>query len=110
MDKFPEAFRRFEKVVDVRRIGSFRHLRLSFEWWAGDNWVNSPRQLECLRREGIKHRIPVSDYRLSYPKYYFPEREYHVPKFTWKYERITVRGKLQDRYRDLKTGRFIRKP
>jgi len=29
---------------------------------------------------------------------------------TWRYEVVTVRGGSQDRYRDLKTGRFIRKP
>jgi hypothetical protein len=29
---------------------------------------------------------------------------------TWRFEVVSVRGSSQDRYRDLKTGRFIRKP
>ena len=33
-----------------------------------------------------------------------------VPKMTWRHESVIVMGKSQDRYRDLKTGRFIKKP
>ncbi len=29
---------------------------------------------------------------------------------TWRIERVTVHGKFQIRYRDKKSGRFIRKP
>jgi len=29
---------------------------------------------------------------------------------TWRHETVTVKGKSQTRYRDLKTGRFIKKP
>lgn len=29
---------------------------------------------------------------------------------TWRHEVVTVKGKSQVRYRDLKTGRFIKKP
>lgn len=29
---------------------------------------------------------------------------------TWRHEVVTVKGKSQVRYRDLRTGRFIKKP
>jgi hypothetical protein len=29
---------------------------------------------------------------------------------SWRHENVTVKGKSQDRYRDLSTGRFIKKP
>ena len=44
MDRFPEAFNRFEEVVDVRRIESFRQLRLAFASWAGWKWHDTYMQ------------------------------------------------------------------
>ena len=36
-------------------------------------------------------------------------RSHWIWQPTWKYETNTVRGKSQQRYRDIKTGRFIKK-
>jgi hypothetical protein len=33
LDRFPEAFRRFEEVVDVDRIESYRQLKLTYASW-----------------------------------------------------------------------------
>jgi len=41
----------------------------------------------------------------------FARRQHQVSlRQTWRYETVTVRGKSQVRYRDLQTGRFIKKP
>ena len=106
IDKFADAFKRFEEVVDTRYIHSFTQLKLSFERWAGEKWKDTPKQNEALKHEARKIGIPVRE-EYKRPKY----RYVRVPKrCTWTFERITVRGKLQVRYRDKKTGRFIRKP
>ena len=103
MDRFPEAFSRFEEVVDVRRIQSFRQLRLAFASWAGWKWNETYLQTRALANEAHRLGIPV-----------FIERR-HVARFygrtavTWRKEAVTVKGKSQVRYRDLKTGRFIKK-
>lgn len=96
MDRFPEAFRRFEEVVDVDRIKSFRQLTLAFSLWAGEKWKDTWKQREALRVEA--ERLGIVQ----------PERP--VPSKTWRFEWVEVKGKPQIRYRDLKTGRFIKKP
>jgi hypothetical protein len=48
LDRFPEAFERFEEVVDVDAINSFGELREEFAWWAGERWLDTLRQLHAL--------------------------------------------------------------
>ena len=115
MDKFPEAFERFENDVDVGRFRSYFELALAFQSWAGRNWKGSAKQWEAFDREAenlgftpptiygketIQRRFSTIDY-LSAGK---------AKAVTWKYEVVNVKGKPQNRYRDLKTGRFIKKP
>ena len=104
MDRFPEAFHRFEKVVDLRSFRSGRELKYAFSHWAGRRWVDSYKQNVALRRETEKRGFVDSKL----------DRYSNQPQFivikTWKQETISVRGKSQVRYRDLKTGRFIKKP
>jgi len=104
MDKFPEAFRRFEKVVDIDRFESYREMSYAFGHWAGKRWVDSYAQNVALAREG--RRLGFKDVRL--PMYF--RRPQAFLKKTWRRETVTVRGKPQVRHRDLKTGRFIKKP
>lgn len=59
MDKFPEAFQRFEEVVDVSKIRSFKELLAAFKLWAGRKWVGSPLQIEALKVEAFKREIPL---------------------------------------------------
>jgi Asp-tRNA(Asn)/Glu-tRNA(Gln) amidotransferase B subunit len=100
VDEFPEAFKRFEKRVDVDRINSFRQLTLAFSYWAGWRWKGTKRQIGALKVEAWKRGIPV-------PVELRPQRPHKVR--TWRHETVKVRGKLQSRYRYLKTGRFIKK-
>jgi len=103
-DKFPEAFERFEQVVDIARLESYRQLAYAFSHWAGRRWVDSYAQNLALKREAEKRGF--RDTRI--PKYL---RGVQVStERTWRHETVTVRGKPQVRYRDLKTGRFIKKP
>jgi len=91
MDRFPAAFERFEEVVDVDSIQSFGELRLAFSLWAGERWFDTSKQLHALSIEAQKLGL--------------------LPRpVLWRYETIRVNGRVNDRYRDLKTGRFIKKP
>lgn len=51
MDKFPEAFRRFEKVVDVDSFESYKELSYAFGYWTGKRWRDSYLQNLALKRE-----------------------------------------------------------
>jgi hypothetical protein len=110
MDKFPEAFARFEKVVDVNRIISFQQLLIAFKHWAGEKFRSTEKQIVALIREAQKRNIPVP---LTVLKFYGiqPRRISLAPlvPVAWRHELVVVRGKPQDRYRNLKTGRFMRK-
>lgn len=105
MDKFPEAFARFERVVDIDSFESYRQLAYAFSHWAGRRWVGSYRQNLALVREG--KRLGFRDAKLET---YFSRQPRVFARKTWRRETVTVRGKSQVRYRDLKTGRFITKP
>lgn len=59
MDKFPEAFERFERTHNTKDIKSFDELRMAFDSWAGDRWRDSPRQLRALAHEARRLGIPV---------------------------------------------------
>lgn len=102
-DKFPEAFRRFERTVDVDRIETFRQLKLAFGSWAGQKWLNTYRQNEALKVEAKKLGVPVVvEWRPSVA----PRGVAHVPErvvVTWRHETVIVKGSFQQRYRDLKT-------
>jgi len=94
LDNFPEAFERFEKVVDTSRIRTFQQLMVSFSYWAGRNWLGTSKQVGALRIEAG---------RLGIEEAYVETR----PR-TWRYDTFIKRGKLQGRFRDLKTGRFVK--
>jgi hypothetical protein len=98
LDEFPEVFRRLEKVVDADNMRSFQEILVSFSYWAGKQWKGTRKQVEALKVEAWKRGIPVP-----------VERRPKKVK-TWRHETVTVQGKIQSRYRDLKTGRFIKKP
>jgi hypothetical protein len=56
--------------------------------------------LQALAEEARKIGISVAGERMVI----------RVPSLWWRHETVMVRGKWQARYRDLKNGRFIRKP
>jgi hypothetical protein len=68
VDRFPEAFARFERVVDVRYFDSYRELAYAFSLWAGKRWVDSYLQNVALKREGKK--LGFKDAEL--PRYFKP--------------------------------------
>jgi hypothetical protein len=62
MDKFPEAFERFERDVSTRRIKTFEQLQLSFSNWAGSKWKDTDRQNDALAVQARKLGIETEDY------------------------------------------------
>jgi hypothetical protein len=105
LDRFPEAFRRFEQDVDIRNVKSVRELAYEFAWWAGKRWRDSYLQNLALKREARKHGIEG-----EIPAYHRREVQQRFQRTTWRQESVTVKGKPQTRYRDLETGRFTKKP
>jgi len=63
MDKFPEAFNRYEERVDIDDLESAQELISEFALWAGKNWVNSKTQLKAIKIEakklGFDVRLPT---------------------------------------------------
>ena len=110
-EAFQEAFDRMERATNSRECESFKQLRLVAKSYFGSKWYPTNRQLEALkdeaRRRGYFERF--REERVGAPRY--AQRQLHVyARRTWRHETVTVRGKSQVRYRDLATGRFIKKP
>jgi len=62
MDKFPEAFRRFEDRVSTRNIKTFEQLTLAFSGWAGSKWRDTDRQNDALAIQAGKLGIQTEGY------------------------------------------------
>jgi hypothetical protein len=62
MDRFPEAFERFESDVDVDRFRSCHELTLAFCWWAGERWRGRLRQWEALNIEAENLGFEAPDF------------------------------------------------
>lgn len=60
MDKFPEAYERFEKMMHPEDVRSFQQLLMMYGEWADPRkWIPTSRQIEALRRETLKHGLPI---------------------------------------------------
>ena len=105
VDRFPEAFARFEQVVDIRRFRSYRELAYAFSHWSGKRWVDSHNQNLALKREAEKRGFKDA----KIPMYFGRRYQVSIAR-NYRQETVTVKGKPQIRYRNLKTGRFIKKP
>lgn len=57
MDKFPEAFRRFEQQVNIKNIKEFNQIEMMFGGWAGKKWLPTQKQSLALAREADKRGI-----------------------------------------------------
>jgi hypothetical protein len=111
MDRFPEAFRRFESDVDVGRFESYHQLTLAFRWWAGERWRGTPRQWEALNKESENLGFNVPDfYREAIRGKRYSDYYPTGARRTWRRENVNLRGKTRNVYRDIMTGRFIKKP
>lgn len=61
VDKFPEAFKRFERQIDISNVKTLFELRQKFKEWALDKWIGSTRQQEALRIEAEKRGIETKE-------------------------------------------------
>ena len=120
MDRFPEAFDRFEERVNTERLESASELIRSFAYFASFRYTGTKKQLDAIRIESEKRgycfdwSLPIWVRKRDYVRFYARGygRRVHVvyeKRETWRRETVTVKGKPQKRYRDLKTGRFIKK-
>jgi hypothetical protein len=114
LDRFPEAFERFEMDVNVDRLRSYSELLYSFQWWTGRKWRGTAKQWEAFNREAERLGFDVPSFvreevRESWRSGFYGY-EGQQKAVSYGHEVVVVRGISQDRYRDLKTGRFIKKP
>jgi hypothetical protein len=65
-------------------------------------WVDSDLQELALKTEAKKIGFDV-----ALPDFFKGETVNYTSQ-TWRHETVVVKGESQDRYRDLKTGRFIK--
>jgi hypothetical protein len=88
-------------------------LLFAFQSWAGHNWKGTTKQWSAFNAEAERLGFDVPNFireevRESHGSgFYVSEGQKAV---TWRYEVVNVKGYAQDRYRDLDTGRFIKKP
>jgi predicted glycosyltransferase involved in capsule biosynthesis len=108
MDRFPEAFERFEYDVDISRFRSYHELTLAFRWWAGERWRGTRRQWEALNAEAENLGFEVPDFVRE--ELGQESGSGYSRGSSWRREFVKIRGKAKRIYRDLKTGRFIKKP
>ena len=110
-EAFQEAFDRMERDTNSRDCRSLDELRLVAERYFDGKWYPTNRQLEALKDEARRR-----DYFERWEKkkdaiQSYAQRQPQVSaERTWRREIVTVRGKPQVRHRDLRTGRFIKKP
>ena len=99
MNHFPKAFEQYQEKVDTSNIKNFQQLLYSFKGWAGNKYKDTPKQREALEREARKLGITT----ITKPRI-------EKPKITAVVEKsIKIRGEKRTVYRDVKTGRFVRK-
>ena len=121
---FEEYLGRIERVVDLDDLNSYAQFAAVIQSFSGERWTGSTKQVIALKdgaeRRGFDTTLPAYIWKRDYAKYY--ARGFGSPRRAkafatipakrkgWKRETVIVRGKSQVRYRDLKTGRFIKKP
>jgi hypothetical protein len=110
-EAFQEAFDRMERVTNSRECKSFDELRLVARSFFGSKWYPTDRQLYALKDEA-KRRGYFERFReeIVGRPWITKRPSQNYVRQTWKHETVTVRGKQQTRYRDVTTGRFIKKP
>ncbi len=89
MDKFPEAFKRFEEKVNTDNIETFRQLKLAFSSWGGRSGLLTLRQTDALEREARKLGIPTQGYRT---------REQEVQRIFTQKARVAVAQQKERRF------------
>jgi len=86
LDKFPEAYKRYEDAIDTSEMKTFQELLYSFRGWGKQRFPPTTKQIDALKIEAKKHLDLINK------------------------EFVSVRGSRQVRYRNLKSGRFAKNP
>ncbi len=103
-ERFREAFRRFERVVDIGRFSNVFQLELAFGRWAGDKYHGTRKQKYALAEEAEEHNMQV-------PLSFFSRSK----EVGWKIretknvntDSFMRHGKTVYIFRDAETGKFV---
>jgi hypothetical protein len=109
LQNYSEMFARLERQVEMKCCRNYEEVKMMMESWMGSKWRETSGQLKLVRIECKRLGIPV---RLEGKPRAPSERGFvHVSQApSWRHETVTVKGKSQERYRDLQSGRFIQNP
>ena len=119
---FEEYLGRIERKVYLDDAKSYAQFAAIVQSFSGERWKGSFKQVMALKdgteRRGFDTTLPAYIWKRDYARFYVRgfgspfHRGTTVPakRKGWKRETVKVKGKAQVRYRDLKTGRFVRKP
>jgi hypothetical protein len=106
LDNFPEAFERFKSDVDIGRFEFYHELTLAFGWWAGERWRGTSRQWGALNEEAENLGFEPPDFIREE----LEDNRRYSRGYSWRKEEFSLRGRARSVYRDIKTGRFIKRP
>ena len=110
-EAFQEAFDRMERDTNSRDCRTLDELRLVAARYFASKWYPTNRQLEALEDEARRRGYFERWGRKKDAIQWYARRKPQVSaRRTWRRETVIVRGRSQVRYRDLETGRFIKKP
>lgn len=95
VDRFPEAFRRFERRVDISRFDSYKQLLYGFSWWAGKRWIDSYKQHQALaeiaREKGfLDTYIPMYHIRAEGKRVRKRRKTVTVSRRKWKRRAVKI--------------------
>lgn len=104
MDKFPEAYKRFEKKVDLSDVNSFQQLLKAFQLW-GDKKAPATRlQKRALAVEGKKDGIePTETRRIVHER-----KEISYTRKDGRQVNYIRKGRIVNQTVDIITGRFVK--
>ncbi len=103
MDKFPEAYARYEDSVDTSGLKTFNQLMNSFSSWGGKRWAGTPKQIKALGIEAKKKGFDTSRRK----KVVYEEKEITYTTKTGKTVSYTRAGYIANKYYDIVTGQFV---
>lgn len=104
MDKFPEAFERYEDKIETKDIKTFNQLQVSFKQWAKSKGTMTKKQRRALAIEG-KEKLkiaPAEKVRIVYEE---KKISYYRKDKLIEYIR---KAKIVEMTRDVITGRFMK--
>lgn len=105
VDRFPEAFRRYEDDVDTSDLDTFPQLLTSFKMWGKERFPATNKQKRALGKEGEERLgiAPLEEQRITYGE----KKISYVNKWGTQVEYIR-KARVDIITRNVVTGKFAK--